>query len=97
MWDSYSPEEQLDAINNVAGTSEPVINHDLIDLLENRLNNPQRIQYADYVSGAVSDLTYRQHDPSHPETAMHWYYNMMCCPLPLRAKMLWCTLTGNQP
>lgn len=97
MWDSFSPEEQLFAINQLARTSEPNFNFDLIDLLEKGLNNPQRALYADYVSGAVSDLTYRQHDPNHPDTAMHWYFNMMCCPFPIRAKMLWCVLTGNQP
>uniref|UniRef100_A0AB39CE08 Uncharacterized protein n=1 Tax=Pseudomonas phage HRDY3 TaxID=3236930 RepID=A0AB39CE08_9VIRU len=97
MWDSFSPEEQLDALNKLAHTSEPHINFDLLDLLEKGLNNPQRMQYADYVSGAISDLTYRQHDPSHPDTALHWYFNMVCCPFAVRAKMLWCTITGNQP
>jgi hypothetical protein len=99
MWDELSTEEQLQFLIKVCGTSNgyPSIDYELIFLCESVLNNDQRRDYVDYMSGAIADHTYRRVDPEHPDAATHYYFNMMHAAVPLRAKMIWCAVTGNQP
>lgn len=99
MWDEYSSEEKLKFLTDLCGVSNsyPMVDHELAYLCEAALNNKQRREYVDYMSGTIADLTYRRIDPEHPDAATHYYYNMMHAPIELRVKMIWCAATGNQP
>lgn len=99
MWDELSSEEQLKFMIDLCGASSsyPIIDHELVYLCEGVLNNKQRMLYVDHMSGTIADLTYRRIDPDHPDAANQYYFNMMHAPIELRAKMLWCAATGNEP
>lgn len=99
MWDEFTSEEQLKFLIELCRTSSghPAIDHELVYLCEEALSNSQRIAYVDYMSGTIADHTYRRVDPEHPDAATHYYFNMMHAAVNLRAKMIWCAATGNQP
>lgn len=99
MWDEYTSEEQLKFLVQLCDLSDsyPTINHELVYLGEERLTNKQRLLYVDYMSGIIADQTYRRVDSDHPDAATHYYFNMMHASIELRAKMIWCAVTGNAP
>lgn len=99
MWDEYTSEEQLKFLTDLCGVSNtyPMIDHELVYLGEGALTNKQRLDYVDYMSGILADLTYRRIDPDHPDAANQYYFNMLHAPIELRAKMIWCAATGNAP
>jgi hypothetical protein len=99
MWDELTHEEQLNFLIELCGTSSgyPTIDHELVFLCEAVLNTKQRREYVDHMSGTIADHTYRRIDPEHPDAATQYYFNMMHAAVELRAKMIWCAATGNEP
>lgn len=99
MWDEYTSEEQLKFLTELCRVSSgyPTIDHELVYLGESALTNKQRLLYVDHMSGTIADHTYRRIDSDHPDAASHYYFNMMHADIELRAKMIWCAVTGNAP
>lgn len=97
MWDIKTLQEQLDFLCKLSGISSDEIDHRLIHECEERLNHEQRTAYVDYISGIAADLTYRRMHPDSPDASTLFYFTMMRIPRNIRAKMIWCAVTGNQP